>query len=235
MHAGFIEDHQFAGFHIAHKRRADLIQCTGLAGHRIAVAELSDGKWTESVAVASCHHAVARHQQKAEGPLEFGQGPRYAARSQPVHRVSQQMYEDFAVRTGLEDGAGFLVHFSQSAGIDQIAVVRHGPDAVHAFHHQWLHVLDARRACGGIADMPDAEMSRQPTPVAALENLGDQSNPAYRVDVIAIAGSNASPFLSAMLQCKKPLIKRGANIFNTIDTAQPAELFRLVLADSIEK
>ena len=227
-----IRDNQFAGLHVPQILGARLHESAGFAREDVPLADPADTQRLEPQGITGRHHAVGRHDQKRKSALELPEGARYALRPNPKHRVGQQVDQDFAVRAGLENRPGLLVAAPQLGGIDKIPVVRHGPDAVNAFHHQRLYVLYADRTRRRITNVTDAEVPGKVGAPAIGEDLVEEPLPLVGADLLSVAHDDSRAFLPAMLQSEKPPKDRCRGAVNPVDTAQTAgfpRVFRALL------
>ena len=136
----------------------DGIECTGLAGKHISVAQSCYRKRPETVFVTAGIYPVPGHDDECESPLDhieslhYREYPRLAA----VHSILlDKMRKNLAVRRRLEKASPVLQIFSQLRGIHDIAVVGQGEIPRIMSEKERLDILDTSASCRGITDMSD--------------------------------------------------------------------------------
>lgn len=147
---------------VADKFRAERIERAGLGGEHVAVVQPADAERTEAVRVTRSDQLARGHDDERIRALNH------------AHRVHDRLLDRAALEALVDDGvdqhlgivgraenaAAELDLAAQLAGVDQIAVVRHGKVALDVRDRDRLRVFARLIAGGRIADMADGHRAR---------------------------------------------------------------------------
>ena len=150
--AGFIDDHDLAGFDLEDELGVDEIEGAGLAGEDVGAIELAEDEGPEAEGIADADDLALAHDDEGKGALDLAQGAEDAGGGV---RLGEEVEDDLAIDGGLEDGATLLKLLAEEGGVDEVPVMADGELAATALAHERLGVLDVAGAGGGIADVAD--------------------------------------------------------------------------------
>src|SRR5579872_5730866 len=140
------------------------------------------------------------------------------------------MNDHLGVRGRLEDAAAPHQTVAQLIRVGEVAVVADRQAAEGEIGEQRLHVAQRDLAGGGIADVTDCRMSRQPTDdVLGTEILADETEAAMGVKLLAVVGDDSGRFLAAMLQGVQSQRSQGCRIGMPINPENAAFLPEMVV------
>ncbi len=114
--------------------------------------------------------------------------------------------------------------------VGQTAAVPYGDHPLLIIEVKGLCIFNPALPSGGVADMPQGDMTGKAVHYIVCKNLADQSHPFMAGDPLPVADSDPRALLAAVLKSIKPIVSQSCHILpRSINTEQPAGLLRLVI------